>query len=86
MAVGVILARYAASRDHYVIAAFGVLWVAIGGLMLVWSGWHYEDLHGPLRAGQSPVHVGASRVVGVATVAFVGLALVMAVYLTVIDR
>ena len=86
MVAGAVLARYAATHDHFVLGALGVVWVVFGGGVLFWSGWHYEDLHGPLRAGQSPTHVTASRVMGMATVLFVGVALVLAVYLAVIDR
>ena len=68
------------------LGVLGVVWVVFGGGVLFWSGWHYEDLHGPLRAGQSPTHVTASRVMGMATVLCVGVALVLAVYLAVIDR
>ncbi|MEY2975123.1 MAG: hypothetical protein RIR49_1543 [Actinomycetota bacterium] len=86
MVAGAILARYASTHDHFVLGALGVAWVVFGGGVLFWSGWHYEDLHGPLREGRSPTHVTASRVMGISTVAFVGIALVLAVYLAVIDR
>jgi putative membrane protein len=86
MVAGAVLARYASTHDHVALGVLGVAWVVFGGGVLFWSGWHYEDLHGPLREGRSPTHVTASRVMGVATVAFVGVALVLAVYLAVIDR
>lgn len=82
MVAGVLLARYAAQTVHYVIAFVGVAQVVVGGVLLVWSGRHYDDLHGPLRAGTSPVHPTAARVVGVATVAFSGIALVLAILIT----
>lgn len=77
MVAGVLLARYAAETVHYTVAAIGVGQVVVGAVILLWAGRHYDDLHGPLRAGESPVHPTAARIVGLATVAFTGLALVL---------
>lgn len=79
MVAGVLLARYAAETVHFAIAFVGVGQVVVGAALLVWSGRHYEDLHGPLRAGTSPVHPTAARIVGVATVIFSGFGLTLAV-------
>lgn len=78
MVAGAILARYAASVSHPGWALVGLAQVAVGGALIVWAGWHYEELHGPLRAGTSVVHPGAARLVGVTTVAFTGFGLVTA--------
>ena len=78
MVAGVLLARYAAESVHYGFAAIGVAWVVVGGALLLWSARHYEDLHGPLRAGESPVHPGAVRLVGLGTIVFSGAALLLA--------
>ncbi len=83
MVAGVLLARYAARSLHYVIAFVGIAWVAVGAGILLWSARHYDDLHGPLRAGQSPVHPTAARVVGVASVVFTGLALTFSIVIAV---
>jgi uncharacterized membrane protein YidH (DUF202 family) len=83
MVAGVLLARYAAESLHYVIAAVGIAWVMVGAAILVWSARHYDDLHGPLRAGHSPVHPTAARVVGVGTVVFSGLGLALAIVVAV---
>lgn len=77
MVAGVLLARYAAETVHYTVATIGVGQVVVGAVILLWAGRHYDDLHGPLRAGESPVHPTAARIVGLATVAFTGLALVL---------
>lgn len=77
MVAGVLLARYAADSVHYTVAAIGVGQVVVGAAILVWSGWRYEGLHGPLRQGESPVHPTATRVVGISTVLFTGLALAL---------
>lgn len=85
MVAGVLLARYAASESHFVVALAGLAWVATGGVVLVWTGYRYEALHGPLREGQSPVHPRAVRFVGVSTVAFTGLGLVLAAIFILVD-
>lgn len=79
MVAGVLLARYSAETVHYTIAFIGIGQVAVGALLLVWTGRHYEDLHGPLRAGASPVHPTAARIVGLATVVFSGFGLLLAI-------
>lgn len=78
MVAGVLLARYAAQTVHYSIAFVGIAQVVVGAVLLVWSGRHYEDLHGPLRAGSSPIHPTAARIVGIATVVFSGFGLMLA--------
>lgn len=79
MVAGVILARYAAGASHPGLAVVGLLQVAAGAVILVWAGWHYDELHGPLRRGVGVVHPTAARFVGLSTVAFSGLALMVAV-------
>lgn len=83
MVAGVLLARYAAQTVHFAIAFAGIGQVVVGGLVLVWSARHYEDLHGPLRAGTSPIHPTAARIVGIATVVFSGIGLVLAVLIAI---
>ena len=78
MVTGTLLARYAVGI-HPALAAIGVAQVVLGGLLLAWAGRHYDDLHAPLRAGESPVHPGAARVVGATTVVFTGAATVVTV-------
>ena len=79
MVAGVILARYAAEASHPGVALIGFLQVAAGAAVLVWAGWHYDELHGPLRRGAPVVHPTAARFVGLSTVAFSGSALVVAI-------
>lgn len=78
MVAGVIFARYAAGAAHPGFAVAGLLQVAAGAAVLVWAGWHYDELHGPLRSGTSVVHPRAARFVGLSTVAFSGVALALA--------
>lgn len=83
MVAGVLLARYAAESVHYSIASVGVAQVVLAAALLVWAGRHYDDLHGPLRAGVSPVHPTATRLVGILTVGFTGFALVLSVLIAI---
>ena len=82
MVAGVLLARYAAASAHFAFSFVGLAQVVLGGVMLVWSGRHYDDLHGPLRAGDSPVHPTAARIIGVGTIGFSGIALVFAIVIS----
>ena len=82
MVAGVLMARYLAQEVHLSVAAVGVAQVVFGAVLLVWSARHYEDLHGPLRAGASPIHPVAARVVGVGAMLFTGAGLVLALAIT----
>ena len=83
MVAGVLMARYAADELHPSIAAFGVAQVVFGAVLLVWSAHHYDDLHGPLRAGASPIHPTATRIVGVGAILFTGAGLAVAVVIAI---
>ena len=79
MVAGVLVARYAAESLHVVFAVVGLGQVVLGAVLLLWAARHYDDLHGPLRAGTSPVHPSAARVTGALTVGFTGAALVLSI-------
>lgn len=83
MVAGVLLARFTAETVHVTIAVVGIAQVVIGAVILLWAGRHYDDLHGPLRDGESPVHPMATRMVGFATVVFTGFALMLSVLIAV---
>lgn len=85
MVAGVLMARYAAQSLHATFAFAGIAQVVVGAVVLVWTGRHYDDLHGPLRAGDSPVHPTAAQIVGLTTIVFSGIALVLAIVIA-IDR
>jgi uncharacterized membrane protein YidH (DUF202 family) len=78
MVSGTLLARQAAQL-HVAFAVMGVLQVVLGSGVLVWTGLRYEQLHAPLRRGESPVHPLAVKIVGITTIVFSGLAMVIAV-------
>lgn len=82
MVAGVLMSRYAGAELHVAVAAVGVAQVVFGAVLLVWSARHYDDLHGPLRAGASPIHPVAARTVGVGAIIFTGAGLVLAVLIT----
>lgn len=82
MAAGLILARFAAVEGMWLIAIGGFSQVVLGAALLVWSGAHYEQLHGPLRVGGDVVHPGAVRWVGRITIGSTGVALVAALAAT----
>jgi hypothetical protein len=50
-----------------------------GAALLIWTGRHYDELHAPLRRGESPVHPTAARLVGLTTVVFTAAATAIAV-------
>jgi uncharacterized membrane protein YidH (DUF202 family) len=79
MVAGLLLSRFAATEEFWLLAAGGMAQVTFGAVLLVWSGLHYEDLHGPLRSGTDVVHPSAARWIGLATIAGTGAGLVAAV-------
>ena len=83
MVAGVLMARYAAEGLQFLFAFVGLAQVGVGAGVLLWSARHYDDLHGPLRAGESPIHPSAARVVGVTAVVFTGAGLVLAIAIAV---
>ena len=83
MVAGVLLVRYAVEDAVALVAVAGMAEIVAGGAVLLWSAWHYEELHGPLRRGDAVVHPRATRWIGLTTVCFVGAALVLAVVNTV---
>ncbi|MDH4171497.1 MAG: DUF202 domain-containing protein [Acidimicrobiia bacterium] len=83
MVAGVLLARYASADAYPGIGVIGLMETAFGGGLLVWAGRHYDDLHGPLRSGDSVVHPTAARLAGLATVAFTTMALILALVVTI---
>ena len=84
MVAGILFARYSAAEVHLAVASIGIVQVVLGAGLLVWAGRHYDELHGPLRSGASPVHPTAARIVGLAAVLFSGAALVVAVAIAVV--
>ena len=83
MVAGVLMARYASESLHFGFAFVGLAGVVAGAALLLWSAKHYDDLHGPLRSGESPVHPTAARVVGLGTVCFSGAGLVLALIIAI---
>lgn len=78
MVVGLLMARVGASV-HPALGFVGVVQVCASAGLLVWSGRHYEDLHGRLGAGAPATHPVAVVVVGIGATATTVLATVLAV-------
>lgn len=83
MVAGLVLSRFAATESLWLLAAGGMAQVLFGAVLMVWSGAHYEQLHGALRRGTDVVHPSATRWVGLATIAGTGGGLVAAIVVTV---
>ena len=79
MVAGLVLGRFAAVECFWLHAAGGMGQVVFGAVLLVWSGSHYEELHGVLRDGSDVVHPSAARWVGLTSIAGTGAGLVAAV-------
>ncbi len=84
MVVGWLMTRLGASI-HPFLGGVGLVQVLASAALLVWSGKHYEDLHGPLRAGESPTHRGAAMIVGIGTTVATGVATVLAIVFILVD-
>jgi uncharacterized membrane protein YidH (DUF202 family) len=79
MVAGTILARFAVTDGYLPLTVIGTVQLALGGGLLLWSVFHYDQLHGPLRADDPVVHPTATRLVGVGTVCFCAMSLALAV-------
>ncbi len=82
MAAGLVLSRFAAIEGFGALAIGGMLQVVLGAALLVWSGAHYEELHGALRVGGDVVHPRAVRWVGIGTIVATGSALAAGILAT----
>lgn len=85
MVSGILLTRYAAETSHWTTALAGLMQTVIGGGLLVWAGVHYTELRGPIEEGTDVVKPRATRLIGVTTVVFSGIALLLAILETVAD-
>jgi uncharacterized membrane protein YidH (DUF202 family) len=63
MVAGVFLAR-AGTKVTPALSVPGIALVLAGAFLLVWSGRHYDDLHGRVREGTAVVYPEVARVVG----------------------
>ncbi len=78
LVVGALMTRIGASI-HVVLGAIGLLQVCASASLLLWSGRHYEGLHGPLRSGEDPANPVAAKLVGVMTTGATAAATILAV-------
>jgi len=78
MVTGVLIARYAALELHPAAGLLGIAETVGGGLLLYWAGAHDRELHDPTEPASSVPKVALTRVIGLSTVAFCGMATVVA--------
>jgi len=79
MVMGVLVTRFASQEQVWLIAVAGLIQTIVAAAFLVWTGQHYEDLHGRLTDGTNIISPTATRIVGVITVVFIGVAFGLAV-------
>lgn len=79
MVVGALITREAAVRDLWPFIVAGMAGVLVGVAVLVWAGVHYAQLHETLRRGEGAVHPLATRVLGLASIIGIGMALLLSV-------
>lgn len=82
MVVGLLMARVGANI-HLAIGFVGVVQVCASAGLLVWSGWHYDDLHGRLQAGEPPTHPAAVVLLAFVATATTLVATVIALFAAV---
>lgn len=73
MGVGIILARFAALHDEWVLVAAGLAVIVLGTGLIVWAELTYEVRGHALRRGDDVAHPSAARFVGLATTITCGL-------------
>jgi uncharacterized membrane protein YidH (DUF202 family) len=83
MVAGVLIARYAALELHPAAGLIGIAETVGGGLLFYWAGTHDRELHDPTEPAGTVPKVQLTRVVGLSTVAFCGLATIVAVIIAV---
>ncbi|MBN4047555.1 DUF202 domain-containing protein [Acidimicrobiaceae bacterium AH-315-P05] len=79
MVMGVLVTRFASQEEVWIIAAGGLVQTIAAAAFLVWTGQHYEELHGRLTDGTNIIHPTATRFIGTMTVVFIGVAFALAV-------
>ena len=79
MVAGVLIARYAAVELHPAAGLLGIAETVGGGLLFYWAGAHDRELHDPTEPASAVPRVELTRVVGLSTVAFCGVATIVAV-------
>ena len=78
MAVGLLMTRVGATV-HPALGFLGVVQVCASAALLLWTGKHYRELHGRLRAGEPATQPAAVAAVGIGTTVATALATVLAV-------
>jgi uncharacterized membrane protein YidH (DUF202 family) len=80
---GILLARFAAVDAYWILAFIGVAHTAAGAVILIWTGYHYEDLHGVIDDQTAIVHPVGARLVGLSAISLTAAAFVLALVDTI---
>lgn len=73
MGLGIVLARFAAAHDQWVLVAAGLALVVAGTGLIAWTQVTYEVRGHTLRRGDDVAHPGATRLVGITATIACGL-------------
>jgi uncharacterized membrane protein YidH (DUF202 family) len=85
MGIGVILGRFAAVSELWLVEPLAIVLVLIGAAVLVWAGAFYERRSLAIELEHDVAHPGAARLVGIVTLAACAVSLVAAVVVVVRD-
>ena len=85
MFVGALIARQAALTLHWAFGVIGLVVVALGSGVLIWAEERYDELLRSTDQGASTAHPTATRVVGVMTIAVIGVAAMLAIAIALED-
>lgn len=81
MVAGVAFARYAAKDAHFLLGSAGIAQTAGGGALLIWAGKNNKKLHDPSAPASAVPQFRLTRAIGLGTVVFNGVAMVLAIVL-----
>ena len=81
MVAATLLSRYAAEDGVWLVAGVAFAFAAVGGLILLWSGVHYDDLHQTLRDGSAVDHHRLIKAVGLVATGITAGGLVLTMWL-----
>jgi uncharacterized membrane protein YidH (DUF202 family) len=81
MVAATLLARYAAEDGIWPVAGAAFVLATGGGLLLFWTGVHYDDLHETLRSGAAVDHHRLIALVALGTTGVTATALVLSLWL-----
>ncbi|MGF1596892.1 MAG: DUF202 domain-containing protein [Acidimicrobiales bacterium] len=85
MVSGLVLVRFAELNGLIRLSGIGVIETVGGGLLLWWAARHDDELHNPAAPASAVPRVGQARVMGLSTVAFTSVSLLIALVVVLRD-